>query len=104
MLLEQYCIYEFDISEEKDHKKPKIEYLIILSPLEMNEALKTVIVAPLCNQCAITPTTFLIDDITRVQLDQMFSIKKDKAVRFIDKINSHKIKKIKKVLDDMLIK
>lgn len=104
MVLEQYCLYEFDLSKNIGTCEPDIVYSVVISPNEMNEALQTVIVAPLCNDCAVTPTTFLIDDITRVKLDQLTSISKDKAIRYIDKLSIHQVKKIKKVLDEMLIK
>ena len=104
MRIEQYGIYEFDLAEEKGLDEPQIEYLAVISPIEMNDVLQTVIVAPLCNSCALTPTTFLIDDITRIRLDQIYSLKKEYVVRYIDKIKTQKVNSIKKVLEEMLVK
>ncbi|RXJ86856.1 type II toxin-antitoxin system PemK/MazF family toxin [Arcobacter sp. CECT 8985] len=95
----QYNIYTFNSENSEE-----MIYAVVLSPNEMNEVLKTVIVAPLCNQCDITPTTFLIDDITRVRLDQITTIEKINVDNYIAKINDSQIQKIKNTLDEMLIK
>ncbi len=106
MNIEQYSMYQFDLSfYEKDGKKVEdIMYGVVISPNEMNEMLQTVIVAPLCNGCAITPTTFLIDNQTRIKLDQLTTISKTRVLEYFDKLDKSQIPKIKKVLEEMLIK
>lgn len=99
--IKQYNIYEFNLFHFNG--LDEIIYGIVLSPDEMNKSLLTVIVAPLCNQCAITPTTFLIDDITRVKLNQLTMLPKKCKTKKIDTLNSSQILKIKKTMHDMLV-
>lgn len=105
MKIEQYLIYEFDITGavKGDELPENIIYAVILSPNEMNDILKTVIMAPLCNKCAITPTTFLIDEITRIRLDQISSLPKKMIKKYIGKVSTSQIPKIKKVINEMLV-
>lgn len=104
MYIKQFNIYKFDLSKDTYCKENNILYGLVISPNEMNECLASVIIAPLCNECAITPTTFLIDDITRVKLDQITTIAKASAIKSIDKISFQKIKKIRETLEEMFIK
>jgi len=106
MTISQYEIYEFDISKaiKGDEMPENIIHGVIMSPDVMNKVLKTVIVAPLSNCCALTPTTFLIDENIRIRLDQISSISKKRITKFIGKIDKSQIPKIKDTLNEMLIK
>lgn len=104
MILRQFSIYHFDLSKDTYCSDTNDLYAVVISPNEMNECLSSVIVAPLCNDCAITPTTFMIDDETRIKLDQITTVDKVSAIKFIDKVNFHKINKIREVLTEMFIK
>lgn len=106
MEIKQYNIYEVNISQNKKIVNPQydIVYGVILSPDVMNNILKTVIIAPLCNQCAITPTTFLIDNKTRIQLDRISTINKTQITKFIAPLDNSQIPKIKNTINEMLVK
>lgn len=106
MNIEQYSMYCFDLSYYDEHGK-KIEdimYGVVISPNEMNEMLQTVIIAPLCNGCAITPTTFLIDNETRIKLDQLTTVSKTRIIEYFDKLDNSQIPKVKNVLSEMFVK
>ncbi len=81
MDITQYHVYEIDLTNTiKDDEIPEdIIQAVVLSPNDMNEILKTIIVAPICNKCALTPTTFLIDKETRIRLDQISAVQKKKS-------------------------
>lgn len=102
----QYHIYEIDVTQSiKGEDLPDdIIYGVILSPKEMNDMLKTIIMAPLSNCCAITPTTFLIDHETRIRLDQISTVPKSKVNKYIGELGVSQIPKIKNVLEEMLVK
>ena len=106
MEIKQYHIYEINISNtiKGDEIPEDIIYAVILSPNEMNDILTTIVIAPLCNSCAITPTTFLIDDQTRIRLDQISSLPKKRITSYISQIDISQIPKIKNILNEMLIK
>lgn len=102
----QYSIYKIDLTNtiKDDELKENIIYGVVLSPNEMNEVLRTVIVAPLCNKCAITPTTFLIDITNRIRLDQTSSITKKRFIKCIGEVDKSQISKIKSVLNEIFVK
>ena len=108
MYIKQYYIYEIDISDtiRGDEMPEKTIKAVVISPNEMNDVLKTVLVAPLssCDNCAETPTTFRISDEFRVRLDQISSSPKKRVGECFGKITSPKIKKIKNTIEEMLVK
>lgn len=104
MFLKQFSIYEFDLSIDTYSALDDTVYAVVLSPNEMNDCLKSVLIAPLCNECSITPTTFLIDDVTRVKLDQIATVDKACVVKYVDKISFQKVKKIRDILEEMFIR
>lgn len=105
MEIKQYHFYEIDLTNSTENSRfADIVYGAVLSPNEMNEVLKTVIVAPLCNHCSITPTTFLIDEITRIRLDQIMTVEKSRITKRIDQLDNSQIPKIKNVLNEMFVK
>lgn len=105
MQIKQYNIYEVDLTNpSKSQASKKIVNAAILSPDVMNDVLKTVIIAPLSKCCAITPTTFLINEDTRIRIDLISSIPKKRVLKSVGKIDSSQIPKIKDVIDEMLVK
>ncbi|RBQ31936.1 hypothetical protein CRU92_03985 [Arcobacter sp. FW59] len=106
MNIEQYNIYEIDLSGTvKDDEIPEnVIEAVVLSPDEMNDILKTIVIAPLCNKCALTPTTFLIDKELRIRVDQISAVQKRRVTKYIGKVDKTQIPKIKNVLNEMLIK
>lgn len=106
MKITQYSIYELDISKtiKGDELPENTIQGVVLSPDEMNDVLKTIIIAPTCDKCAITPTTFLIDSVIRVRLDQTSSIPKKRFTKYIGEVDKSQIPKIKEVLNEMFVK
>lgn len=106
MIIEQYSIYEIEVKDISLNNSTisSLIYAVVISPDEMNDMLKTVIVAPLCNTCSLTPTTFLVDKISRIRLDQIFTVDKININKYIEKINISKVPKIKDVLNEMFVR
>lgn len=108
MNIQQYHIYELDLTNTvKDEEVPEnIIHAVILSPNEMNDILKTIIIAPLttCENSTVTPTTFYIDSNTKIRLDQISSLSKKRVKDHIGKIATSQIPKIKNILNEMLVK
>ena len=104
MYIKQFSIYSFDLSQDTISSADDFVYGVVLSPNEMNDCLKTVIIAPLCNKCSLTPTTFLIDEKTRIKLDQLTIVDKVAAIDYIDKLDYRKVTLVREILSDMFIK
>lgn len=106
MDITQYHIYEIDLSNTiKDDEIPEdIIQAVVLSPNDMNEILKTIVIAPICDKCALTPTTFLIDKEIRIRLDQISAVQKRRVRKYLGQVDKTQIPKIKNVLNEMLIK
>lgn len=108
MHIKQYEIYEIDLTNTiKDEELPEnLVHAVILSPNEMNDVLKTIIIAPLtsCEHSAVTPTTFYIDEKIKIRLDQISSLAKKRLKNKIGDVSFSQIPKIKNVLNEMLVK
>lgn len=109
MQVEQYSIYKIDLTigtVKDDELEENILNAVILSPNEMNECLKSVIMAPIttCEDSSITPTTFYIDKNIKIRLDQISSIAKKRIVKRVGSVDTSQIPKIKNVLNEMLVK
>lgn len=108
MEIKQYNIYEMDLTKTiKDDELPEnIIKAVILSPEEMNDVLQTVVIAPLtsCENNTITPTTFKIDEKTKIRLDQISSLSKTRIIKHLGEVGISAIPKIKATLNEMLVK
>lgn len=108
MEIKQYHIYQLDLANTvKDDELPEDKvHAVILSPDVMNEALRTIVIAPLLinSKEEDTPTTFSIDKNTKVRLDQISSLSKTRIEKYIGKISENSILKIKNTISEMLVK
>lgn len=106
MDIKQYEIYRIDLTNAIKGDELPEDFIdaVVLSPDVMNELLKTIIIAPISTCCALTPTTFLIDEKTRIRLDQISSIPRKRFKKKVGEVDSSQLQKIKDTLEEMLIR
>ena len=105
MILKQYDIYEFDLRQcISDEELPtKVINGAVLSPDVMNDVLKTVIFAPVCEKTTAMPTTFKIDEENFIRLDQISTVNQKRVTKKIGSIDKSQLPKIKQIMKEMLI-
>jgi len=106
LVMEQYSICLVNLDPAIGHEIKKTRPCVIISPDEMNRHIATVIIAPMTTKSHAYPTrvplTFQGKD-GWIVLDQIRTVDKYRVVQKIGKLNSNKITKVKKILNEMLV-
>jgi mRNA interferase MazF len=95
MVIQQYHVYLVDLDPTKGHEIKKTRPCLIISPDEMNDAIGTVIIAPMTTKSHAYPT--------RIVLDQIRTIDKTRLIKNIGKIGNREKSLVKKVIQEMLV-
>ncbi len=104
--MKQYDVYWIDLNPTTGSEVNKTRPCAIISPDEMNLHLNTVIIAPLTTTIKSYP--FRINCIfakkkASIALDQIRTIDKARAQKYIGRLNSLTIEEIKNILKAMLV-
>jgi mRNA interferase MazF len=100
----QIILVSLDVAAGKTAEKTYL--CLVISPDEMNKFLRTITVAPLTSDNTGYPTRIKIkynDKISRVVLDQITTIEKQKIVKVLGELSGPEIKKLKAVLKETFI-
>jgi mRNA interferase MazF len=106
MEISQYQIILVSLDVAAGKTAVKTHLCLVISPDEMNKFLRTITVAPLTSDNTGYPTRIKIkynDKISRVVLDQITTIEKQKIVKVLGELSGPEIKKLKAVLKETFI-
>jgi mRNA interferase MazF len=106
MELNQYTIVLVRLGPTVGSEIQKTRPCLILSPEQMNTTLNTVVVAPMTTANKQYPTRVAVRFQNKdgyVALDQIRTIDKSRIVKTFDSISNAKRKKVKAVLQEMLV-
>ena len=106
MVIEQYSVYLVSLDPAIGREIKKSRPCVILSPSEMNYSISTVIIAPMTTQSHDYPTRVPIRFQSKsgwIVLDQIRTIDKMRLVKKLGKIEHDTIRKIKSVIQEMLV-
>ena len=79
---------------------------VVLSPQEMNQHLKTIIIAPVTSTIKFYPTRVNItqrETINQIVPDQIRTIDKKRIVKTFDLLSKEEISEIKAIIKEMLV-
>jgi mRNA interferase MazF len=106
MELNQYTIVLVRLSPTIGSEIQKTRPCLILSPNQMNTTLNTVVVAPMTTTNKRYPTRVAVRFQNKdgfIALDQIRTIDKSRIAKAFESISSAKQKKVKSVLQEMLV-
>ena len=106
MEIKQYHVYLINLDPTVGHEIKKTRPCIVLSPDEMNDNIKTIIIAPMTTQSRKYPTRVsLIFQKQKgyIVLDQMRTIDRERIIKELGKINTHTVNAVKSVIKEMLV-
>lgn len=106
MEISQYQIILVNLDPEFGNEVKRSGQCVVISPDEMNKFLRTIIIAPLNADSEGYPTRIKIkhnNKTSRVVLDQITTIEKQKVIKVLGEISGSEIKKIKAVLKESFI-
>jgi len=102
----QYNVYLINLDPTIGHEIKKVRPCIIISPDEMNQNIKTVIIAPMTTKSHKYPTRVAITFQNKrgwIVLDQIRTIDNKRIIKRLGKISTKSISEIKQVIKEMLI-
>ena len=106
MVVHQYHVYLVNLNPTLGHEINKVRPCLIISPDDMNHMVSTVIIAPMTTKSHPYPTRVPLLFEGKggyIVLDQIRTIDKDRLIKELGKIDTSVIKKVKKIIKEMLV-
>jgi len=106
MEIKQYQIVLVNLDPAVGNLAEKTGPFVVVSPDEMNQYLRTITIAPLASDSQSYPTRPKIKNdskISRVVLDQITTIEKQRVVTVTGELSASEVKKIKAVLKETFV-
>jgi mRNA interferase MazF len=107
MEIKQYEIYWVNLDPTIGKEMKKTRPCLIISPNEMNDAIATVIIAPLTTTMRNYPSRvkcIINGKMGMIALDQLKTIDKKRIINMVGKIDLITIRQVKLVIESMLVK
>ncbi len=106
MVIKQYDIFLINLDPTIGYEIKKSRPCVVISPNEMNNNIKTVIIAPMTSKSRNYPTRVSLKFQNKsgyVVLDQIRAVDKSRLTKNIGKLTKSTIIKIKSVIQEMLV-
>lgn len=106
MDISQYAVYLINLDPTIGHEIKKTLPCLVISPDEMNNNIRTVIIAPMTTKSHKYPTRVPLRFQGKkgwIVLDQVRTIDQKRIIKKLGKITDHSIQEVKSVLKEMLI-
>ncbi len=103
MKFNQYDIVLVNLDPTVGSEIKKTRPCVILSPYEMNRAIKTLIIAPMTSKSKEYPTRIKINDKSFIVLDQIKTIDKKRVIKYLNVLDKKSIKSVKNIIQEMLV-
>jgi mRNA interferase MazF len=106
MVMRQYDVFIVDLDPTIGHELKKSRPCVLLSPDEMNLNIATVIIAPMTTKTHPYPTRVPLEFQGKsgwIVLDQIRTVDKSRLIKKIGELKPGTIKKVKAVIEEMLV-
>ena len=106
MELNQYQIVLVNLDPTIGSKIKKTRPCVIISPIEMNRHLRTIVIAPMTTKSKKYPTRIEVKHDGKtgwVVLDQIRTIDKQRIIKVLGRLSNPEIKELKSVLKETFI-
>ena len=106
MVITQYEVYLINLDPTIGHEIQKTRPCLVISPDEMNNNIRTVIIAPMTTKSHEYPTRIPVRFDKKsgwIVLDQIRTVDKSRLVKRLGRISSKEISAVKDVLRQMLV-
>ena len=106
MVVNQYDVFLVSLDPAIGHEIKKARPCVIISPIEMNKYISTVIIAPMTSKSHPYPTRISVKFKKKdswIVLDQIRTINKRRLIKKLGKINPHAIESVKSIIKEMLV-
>ncbi|GHT66938.1 mRNA interferase [Bacteroidia bacterium] len=104
--ISQYEVFWINLDPTQGSEMSKIRPCVVISPDEMNNYLRTIIVAPLTSTLKPLPSRVMVHFDRQngmVALDHIRSVSKSRIGNYIGKLNLSEIQTIKNTIQEMFV-
>jgi len=102
----QYHVYLINLDPTVGHEIKKTRPCLVISPLEMNRHLNTVMIAPLTTKSHAYPSRVSLQFDKKqawIVLDQIRTVDRARLLKELGKLDMRHIQKVKDVIKEMLV-
>ena len=106
MVIQQYEVYLINIDPTIGHEIQKTRPCLVISPEEMNNNIRTVIIVPMTTKSHAYPTRIPVWFNKKsgwIVLDQIRTVDKARLVKKLGKISSREVAAVKDIIKQMLV-
>ena len=106
MVIKQYEVYLINLDPTIGHEIQKTRPCLVLSPDEMNDNIRTVIIAPMTTKSHVYPTRIPVRFDKKsgwIVLDQIRTVDKARLLKKLGRISSREIAAVKDIIKQMLV-
>lgn len=106
MEISQYHVYLVNLDPTVGHEIKKTRPCLVVSPIEMNSHLQTVMIAPMTTKSHDYPSrvAFRFEGKQAwIVLDQIRTVDRARLVKELGKLDSRHVRKVKDVIREMLV-
>ncbi len=106
MVIKQYEVYLINLDPTIGHEIQKTRPCLVLSPDEINDNIRTVIIAPMTTKSHVYPTRIPVRFDKKsgwIVLDQIRTVDKARLVKKLGRISSREIAAVKDIIKQMLV-
>jgi len=104
--ISQYHIYLVNLDPTVGHEIKKSRPCLVVSPLEMNRNLKTIMIAPMTTKSHDYPSRVALRFEGKqawIVLDQIRTVDRGRLVKELGKLDLRHVRKVKDVIQEMLV-
>ncbi len=106
-MIDQYAVYWVDLNPTGGAELNKVRPCVVISPPEMNDHLRTIIIAPVTSQGREgypTRTKMQVGSVTGwIVLDQIRAIDKNRLCDRVGQLSDEEIALVKEIIREMLV-
>lgn len=106
MEISQYHIYLVNLDPTVGHEIKKTRPCLVISPVEMNSNLKTVMIAPMTTKSHDYPSRVMLRFEGKqawIVLDQIRTVDRGRLIKELGKLDLRHVRKVKDVIREMLV-
>lgn len=106
-MIDQYAVYWVDLNPTRGAEINKVRPCVVISPLEMNDHLKTIIIAPVTSRGREGYPTRIKMNVAStagwIVLDQLRAIDKNRLCDRVGQLSEEEIALVKEIIKEMLV-
>lgn len=103
IMYQQYSIVLINLDPTVGSEIQKTRPCVIISPDEMNQSIRTLLIAPMTSTSKTYPSRITVNENSTIALDQIRCIDKSRIIKSMGTIPTSSISQLKTALKEMLV-